>query len=77
MVATLEDLAEQALRLPSDERARLAELLVESLASDPLGPIDRQWLAEATRRREDLASGRVTGIPGEEALRRVRDALGQ
>ena len=77
MAATVEDLAEQALRLPGDQRARLAELLVESLATDPVGPMGQQWLAEAIRRRDELASGRVAGIPGEEALRRVRDALGQ
>lgn len=77
MAATVEDLAEQALRLPGDERARLAELLVESLVTDPIGSMGQQWLAEAIRRRDDLASGRVAGIPGEEALRRVRDALGQ
>ena len=77
MVATVEDLAEQALRLSSDERARLAEILVESLASDPPGSIDRLWLAEASRRREDLASGREKGIPGDQALRQVRDAVGQ
>lgn len=77
MAATLEDLAEQALRLPGDQRARLAELLVESLATDPIGPIGQQWLTEAIRRRDELASGRVASIPGEDVLRRVRDALGQ
>ena len=77
MAATVEELAEQAPRLSRDERARLAEFLVESLAADSAGPIHHRWLAEAIRRRDDLASGRVAGIPGDEALRRVRDAVGQ
>ena len=77
MAATIEELAEQALRLPSEERARLADLLIESLTADALGSIDRRWLAEAARRRDELKSGRVSGIPGDEALRKVRDAVGQ
>jgi hypothetical protein len=77
MAATIEELAEQAMSLPTEARARLAELLVESLDADELGPVDRLWLAEAKRRRNDVRSGRVRSIPGDEALQQVRDALPQ
>ena len=77
MAATVEQLAEQALSLPPESRARLAELLVQSLDADDLGRIDRLWLAEAKRRRDEVRSGQVRSIPGEEALRKVRNAIHQ
>ena len=75
MATTVERLAEQALKLPSESRARLADLLVESLDADDLGRIDRLWVAEAKRRRDDVRAGRVKTIPGEQARRKVRDAI--
>jgi putative addiction module component (TIGR02574 family) len=75
MTTTVEQLAEQAMSLPPESRARLADLLVESLDTDDLGRIDRLWLAEAKRRRDDVRSGHVRAIPGEDALLEVRNAI--
>jgi len=75
MSTTVEKLAEQAMTLPGESRARLADLLVESLDADALTDIDRLWLAEAKRRRDEVRSGKVKTIPGDEALRRVRDSV--
>jgi hypothetical protein len=75
MANTLEELAEEALGLPAESRARLADLLVESLDAGDLGHIDRMWADEAKRRRDEVRNGRVETIPGDEALRRVRDAI--
>ena len=75
MATTFEKLAEQAMTLPTESRARLADLLVESLEGDDLGQIEELWLAEAKRRRDEVRSGSVKSIPGEEALRKVRDSL--
>ena len=75
MATTVEQLAEQAMNLPTESRARLADLLVESLDGDKLGPIDQLWVAEAKRRRDEVRSGRVETIPGEEALQKVRDVV--
>ena len=77
MAVTIEQLAEQAMSLPTEARARLADLLVESLDADDLGRIDHLWIAEAKRRRDDVRSGRVQPIPGAEALQQVRDTLRQ
>ena len=74
MTTTVEQLAEQALSLPTESRAQLADLLVESLDVDEVGWIDRLWTAEAIRRRDEVRGGRVQTVPGDEALRRVRDA---
>jgi putative addiction module component (TIGR02574 family) len=75
MATTLEELAEGAMSLPAESRARLADLLVESLEAGDLGSIDRMWAAEAKRRRDEVRAGRVQTVPGDEALRRVRDAI--
>jgi hypothetical protein len=75
MSTTVEQLAEQAMALPGESRARLADLLVESLDADALTELDRLWLSEAKRRRDEVRSGEVDTIPGEEALRSVRDSL--
>ena len=75
MATTVEQLAEQAMMLPGESRARLADLLVDSLDADALTQIDRLWLAEAERRRDEVRTGSAKTIPGDEALRRVRDSL--
>ncbi len=75
MGTTVEQLAKQAMSLPTESRARLADLLVESLDAEELGRIDQMWIAEAKRRRDEVRAGRVKTIPGEKALRKVRNAL--
>ena len=75
MGTTVEELIEQAMTLSSESRAQLADLLVESLDAAGLGNIDKLWTAEAIRRRDEVRSGRVKTIPGEAALRNVRESL--
>ena len=75
MSTTVEQLVEQAMSLPGESRARLADLLVESLDADALTEIDRLWLSEAKRRRDEVRSGKVKTIPRDEALQSVRDSL--
>jgi hypothetical protein len=75
MSTTVEKIVEQAMSLPGESRAEVADLLVQSLETAELGQIDRLWIAEATRRRDEVRSGEVETVPGEQALRRVRDSL--
>ncbi len=77
MAISVEQLTKEALSLPNDARALLADRLVESL-----DPVDDQeiltlWSIEATRRRDEIRSGTTKPIPGAEALERVRSALGR
>jgi len=74
---TVEQIAEAALSLPSEARALLADRLVESLDPAEDGLARELWSAEAVRRRDEVRSGRVQTIPGEEALARVRGAVGR
>ncbi len=75
MATTVEQLVEQALKLSSESRAKLADLLIESLDGAELGRIDRSWVAEAKRRRDEVRAGRVETIPGDRARRKVRSAI--
>jgi hypothetical protein len=77
MSATFEQLAEQAMTLSVESRAKLADLLVESLDSVELGRIEQLWVTEAKRRRDEVRSGKVRTVPGPDALRKVRDTLGK
>ncbi|HBA65658.1 MAG TPA: addiction module component CHP02574 family protein [Methylococcaceae bacterium] len=72
---TVEQIAEEALALPSEARALLADRLVESLDPAEDGYIQQLWSTEARRRRDDVRTGRVQTIPGDEALERVRRAF--
>ena len=75
MSTTIEQLAEQAMNLPAESRAKLADLLVESLDADELSRIEQLWVTEAKRRRDEVRSDKVKPIPGAEGLRKVRDTL--
>ena len=60
--------------LPTEARARLADMLVESLDTADLTQLDQLWIAKAKRRRDEVRAGDTETISGEEALRSVRDA---
>lgn len=75
MPTKLKTVAADAMSLPTESRAKLADLLVESLDADQLGGLDRLWIAEAKRRRDDVRAGRVKTVRGDVALRRVRDSV--
>ena len=77
MPRTVEQLADEALALPSEQRALLADRLVESLNVAETSRLDQLWGAEAKHRRDDVRQGRVKTIPGEEALAQVRRSLGR
>ena len=65
----------KALKLPPEQRARLAELLISSLdqASDPGS--ERLWVQEAERRLEELESGQVEAVPAERVIENARSSL--
>jgi Putative addiction module component len=72
MPLTVEQIAEEALSLPSEACALLADRLVESLDPAEDGYVQQLWASEARRRRDDVRSGRVETVPGDEALEQVR-----
>ena len=70
------DLMAEAVSLPLEERALLVDSLLQTL--NPADEaITAAWLAVARRRLDDLDSGRVEAISGEEVFERVRQRLGR
>jgi putative addiction module component (TIGR02574 family) len=64
-----------ALALPLEERADLADRLVESLVEDAPPEVARQQLDEVRRRIAEVESGAVALIPGDQALEQVRNLV--
>ena len=77
MRLTFDQLSEEAMQLPPASRIRLVEKLVASLDSEDLNQIQRLWSAEAIRRRDEIRSGQVKPIPGEEVISEVRRLVGR
>jgi putative addiction module component (TIGR02574 family) len=77
MPLTLEQLAEEAMLLPVMSRAVLADKIVESLDLAEPDEIQRVWASEGLRRRDEVRSGKVKPIPGEQVLAEVRGLVGR
>lgn len=73
MSTPVEDIAAQALSLPPEDRAKLVERLLASF--EPRSPAQSEWLKLAASRRDEVRSGTVSMVPGDEALARVRARL--
>lgn len=73
MATPVHDLAAEVLDLPPEDRARMLELLIASF--EPKSDAQKAWMKLALRRREEVRSGKVTMVPGDEALARVRAKL--
>jgi putative addiction module component (TIGR02574 family) len=67
-----EKLIEQALDLPPDQRARLAERLLSSLEPE-LSPIDQLWAREAGDRLDACERGEIKALPAEEVFNAIKN----
>jgi len=77
MSLTLDQITEEAMKLSPDAKALLADKLVESLNFEEPDEVQRLWSAEAIRRRDEIRSGNVAAVPGEEVLEEVRRLVGR
>ena len=64
------DLLKRALALPVDERAALANTLLDSLETVEES-VQEAWDKEVARRMEDLKSGKAVTVPWEELHREL------
>lgn len=72
---SIEELEAAALKLEPKSRARLAELLLDSL--EQLSPAEnaRIWAEEAQRRLAALDNGALNSQPADDVLREARTRL--
>lgn len=76
MPITLDQIVEETRHWPPEKVGELVGRLTEDLhASDP--ETDAAWKAEIARRIEEIQTGEIPGIPGEEVSARIRRILGQ
>jgi len=75
MHMTVEQIADEALALPSEARALLADRLVESLDPAEDGYIRQLWMHEARRRIDEVRRGEVKTVPADEAFAQVKQAI--
>ena len=64
------ELIAEIISLPVEERAMVADSLLKSL-NPPESEIDKKWAALAKRRLEQLRSGEVQPVPGEEVFQKI------
>ncbi|HSY92863.1 MAG TPA: addiction module protein [Candidatus Binatus sp.] len=69
----LSELLEKALALSAQERSLLIDRLIASLDEEPAEEgVEAAWDDEIRRRIDDIRSGRVKTIPGEQVLGRLK-----
>jgi putative addiction module component (TIGR02574 family) len=73
---TLEQIVEEARNWPPEKIGELVGRLTEDLhASDPA--TQARWKSEVDRRVQEIQSGKIQGIPGEEVSARIRKIIGR
>ena len=72
MAANLNDIEKQARTLSAEERARLAEALLESLREAPLTEIEAAWQREIEERAAAYDRGELKTVSAEDVFAEAR-----
>jgi putative addiction module component (TIGR02574 family) len=72
MAVTFSQLAQQAQTLSPEERARLVEVLLESLRDTEVAEIEADWEREIADRVAAYERGEVETLPAEEVFAEAR-----
>jgi len=71
-MSTFDEVLKAALSLAPEQRAMLADRLLESLDGPDQKRIDALWAEEAERRLREIDEGKVELIDGELVMQRIR-----
>jgi putative addiction module component (TIGR02574 family) len=72
MTPQVSEVLEKALALSTQERGLLIDQLIDSLDEGPVEEgVEEAWDEEIKRRVDDIRSGKVKMIPGEQVLREL------
>jgi putative addiction module component (TIGR02574 family) len=72
MSQSLSELERHVRTLSADERARLAEVLLESLQEPPLSEVEAAWRQEIKERVAAYQRGDLQAYPAEDVFAEVR-----
>lgn len=74
-MSEFEEVTAKAMALPPENRAELAELLIQTLEEKEDQEIKSAWLAEIRRRDQEIQAGVPVTKPAEQVLREAREKL--
>jgi putative addiction module component (TIGR02574 family) len=77
MPALAQKILQDALALPSNLRASLADKLLESLNSPTQKKLDLLWGKEAEKRLKELRTGKASTIPTNTVFEEIRNKYGK
>ena len=75
MISDFKEIESSALKLDEKHRAELAKRLISSLDEQVDEEIEQAWIDEISRRKEEIKSGKVTPIAGEDVHKAAREQL--
>ena len=75
MMSKFEEVTSKAMALPPENRAELAELLIQSLDEKEDEEVRSAWLSEIRRRDQEIRSGASVTKPAEQVLKEAREEL--
>jgi putative addiction module component (TIGR02574 family) len=75
MALSLAELEKEVTQLSLEEREQLIRLLIASLEPEDEGDIEAAWEQEVLRRSREIQEGKVSPVPADEALARIRRSL--
>ena len=71
----IRNLEQEALSLPAEDRAKLAQKLLLSLDTLSAEELEQAWLIEAGRRAHELDRGEVQPVSADEVRRKAKELL--
>lgn len=68
----VKELAERGIALPTEDRSRLVDLLLESLHESPTDEVEAAWAIEIERRLAAYDRGEIASVAGEDVFDKAR-----
>lgn len=72
MPLKVKEIEEEALRLPSHDRAQLVEYLIKSLDEEEDPEAEKLWIEEAERRYQKYKEGKIKAKQAESVFKEAR-----
>jgi len=69
------EVSTMAMSLPTESKAELAEILIQSLDEKENEEVKFAWLAEIRRRDQEIRAGASVTKPADQVLREARERL--
>jgi putative addiction module component (TIGR02574 family) len=74
---TLDQIIEEAHRLPPEQVAELVDRLILELHHTIDPALEEAWKQETRRRLKEIETGSAQGVPGDEVSARMRKIVGR